>query len=351
MSDGEMVELEQKADQEEALPAEATDRSRLPSGMLEPVADPGEIVQARTERSEMIADALEEGRDYGSVQGIPKPFLQKPGAERLTDAFGCYPRFRIVDQEVDHDRTVEWEKRSGDTGKSRGLYRYVVSCDLVHRASGIVVGNGLGVCSSMEDKYVESPRNSENTIAKMAKKRAHVDAALSTFGLSEMFTQDPDAVQNGGGSSQEFSPDNTIGFGKHSGLTYREVVEEDEGYAEWLAEDADRCPQEAKDWLQKALEGGEGLSARGLAQQAFLDTLETYGTDADEPVEVAKAFASWWAELNKNVSSDLSEWDAARFNEAAEKLDEGGAEMLTQVRKWAFENDAEQGDFTEEVDG
>ena len=134
-----------------------TDRSALPSGMLEPVDDPGAIVRGREKRSRLITEALQEGRDYGSVRGITKPFLHKPGAERLTDAFGCYPRFKILDSEIDHDRRTEWEKRSGDTGTSRGLYRYVVSCELVHRASGIVVGNGLGACSTMEDKYVESP--------------------------------------------------------------------------------------------------------------------------------------------------------------------------------------------------
>lgn len=52
------------------------------------------------------------------------------------------------------------------------------------------MGTGIGSCSSMESKYLRTPRDFDNTILKMAKKRALVDATLSTLGMSDRFTQD-----------------------------------------------------------------------------------------------------------------------------------------------------------------
>jgi len=80
-----------------------------------------------------------------------------------------------------------WEE---DRGISYGLYRYVVECEIVARELGIVVGSCVGSCSTMESKYVDRPRDSENTVLQMAEKRAHVAATRITFGLSDQFTQD-----------------------------------------------------------------------------------------------------------------------------------------------------------------
>jgi hypothetical protein len=46
-------------------------------------------------------------------------------------------------------------------------------------------------------KYVDRPRECENTALKMAEKRAHVGAVLNAFGLSEQFTQDVEDNQSG----------------------------------------------------------------------------------------------------------------------------------------------------------
>jgi hypothetical protein len=177
------------------------------AGLLRPIAAPAEVLQAQEEARALIQQALQPGRDYGVIPGTgDKPTLLKPGSERVLAAFGCYPDPEVLEQEVDHDREVHWQKRKkrwnnkhrGDKtftwvvedGVSLGLYRYVVRCRLVRRETGEVVGSGIGSCSSMESKYVDRPRDSENTILKMAKKRAQIDATLSTFGLSDQFTQD-----------------------------------------------------------------------------------------------------------------------------------------------------------------
>jgi hypothetical protein len=153
------------------------------------VARPVDIIEAHKEAASLIREALEDGRDYGAIPGAgPKKVLLKPGAERLCTAFGLRPTYDVVSYEADHDRVVEFHDRRRGASTSAGLYRYVVKCKL--ERDGVVVGEGVGSCSTMEQKYVSRPRDSENTVLKMAKKRALVDAVLGTLSLSDRFTQD-----------------------------------------------------------------------------------------------------------------------------------------------------------------
>jgi hypothetical protein len=158
-------------------------------GLLRPVVRPVELIESHKEAAGVIREALEDGRDYGAIPGAgPKKVLLKPGAERLCVAFGLRPAYDVVSYEADHDRTVAYyDRRKGDS-TSVGLYRYVIRCRL--ERDGTIVGEGIGSCSTMEQKYVSRPRDSENTVLKMAKKRALVDAVLGALSLSDRFTQD-----------------------------------------------------------------------------------------------------------------------------------------------------------------
>ncbi len=195
----------------EASPAEpgtavtAPVQGRPALRVLRPVAAPADLIKSQNEMRDFIEQALEKDKDYGVIPGVKKPTLLKPGAEKVTLGFGCVANPRILEREIDHDRAVKWFKQKkvwnnahqGDRsfrwekeeGESIGLYRYVVQVDIVDQ-DGVVRGSGIGSCSSMESKYVDRPRDSENTILKMATKRGHVAAVLGTFGLSEQFTQD-----------------------------------------------------------------------------------------------------------------------------------------------------------------
>jgi len=112
-----------------------------------------------------------------------------------------------MESEIDHDRAVHWTKvKKGykgapdkiTEGDSVGLYRFVVECEMVHRETGAVIAACIASCSSMESKYVDRPRDVENTIVKMAEKRAFVGAILLALGLSDEFTQDvEDLAANG----------------------------------------------------------------------------------------------------------------------------------------------------------
>lgn len=163
-------------------------------GMLRPLVKPDELIANQEELSQLIVKGLKDGTDYGLVPGTKgKKTLFKAGAERLQKAYGCHTEFLILEKEIDHNKELEWSKYNR-SGKSVGLYRYVVRASVV-APNGFVVGSGLGSCSTLETKYVDRPRDLENTVLKMAQKRAKVAATLDAFALSDRFTQDMEDLQ------------------------------------------------------------------------------------------------------------------------------------------------------------
>ena len=199
--------------------------------LLRPIAAPADVIDAHKALTAFVNEALEEGKDFGVIPGTndKRMTLLKAGAERLTAGFGLRPDFDVLEQDVVHDyetrySMTKWvsarvpeaeqqrliaegigrnrtsknggtyfQKAEVEAGTSLGLYRYVIRCRL-YSHDGREVGQGVGSCSSMESKYIRQPRDSENTIIKMAKKRAFVDAVLTTLGLSDRFTQDAEDI-------------------------------------------------------------------------------------------------------------------------------------------------------------
>ena len=161
---------------------------------------------------------------------MSKPSLLKPGAEKLSLTFQFAPSYEI--------------KRNYMNAEHR---EYEIICILTQIQSGQVMGQGVGSCSTMESKYryrkaeqkcpecgketiikgkqeygggwlcwgkkggcgakfkdgdpqienqdmgrveYDNPADYYNTILKIAKKRAHVDAVLTVTAASDIFTQD-----------------------------------------------------------------------------------------------------------------------------------------------------------------
>lgn len=179
--------------------------------LVRPV-EPEILIRAHQEWVGVIQRVLEPERDYGVIPGTgKKPTLLKPGAERICIAARFVIAYDPVESEIDHDRPVNWTKNRWDpktkervevSGSSVGLYRYVVRCRLTHRGSGVLAGEGMGSASSMESKYIDRPRDVENTILKMAEKRALVAAVLNTLALSDRFTQDVEDMDFGHATTQ-----------------------------------------------------------------------------------------------------------------------------------------------------
>ena len=168
---------------------------------------PEEWAARRQAFNSWVNTQLKAGIDYGNIPGVDKPTLFKPGAEKIAQLYGCSPLAEITRR--DQDPT---------TG-----YLYVeVTVRLVANETGNVVATGIGACSSYESRYRwrweytntkpeedgwqrhynrwrrripnEDLIDTWNTVIKMAKKRALVDAALTLSGASELFTQDVEDI-------------------------------------------------------------------------------------------------------------------------------------------------------------
>lgn len=191
-----------------------------------------DVVARQAKFTEVMDRVMKKDKHYGTIPGCgDKPTLFKAGAEVLATTFMLAPRF-----------VVEIERFP------EGHREYRVACIMRHVPSGMDLGEGLGSCSTMESKYrwrkggrscptchvsgsiikgkaeyggwvcfvkksgcgakfaddaaeivgqaasdrVENPdiANEYNTVLKIAKKRAQVDATLTVTGASDVLTQD-----------------------------------------------------------------------------------------------------------------------------------------------------------------
>ena len=191
--------------------------------------------QARIKRIKQ--ELMEEDAHYGVIPGTKKPTLLKPGAEVLCSIYGLRPDFIPTLQEGDGVTsptlrvTMRCELHLGDIAgpvvavgygsanswerkhRYRRGERACPACGLV----GLVIKGkadfgGGWLCWSKKggcgakwpdgapeiegqqcgDVANPDPYDLENTLVKMAKKRAHIDAALTGTASSDLFTQDLD---------------------------------------------------------------------------------------------------------------------------------------------------------------
>jgi hypothetical protein len=80
------------------------------------------------------------------------------------------------------NRTEDWDT---------GFVAYEVKVTLINKRTRDTEAEGIGSCNSRERRYKsQDAANVANTLLKMAKKRALIDATLSATGCSSIFTQD-----------------------------------------------------------------------------------------------------------------------------------------------------------------
>lgn len=156
---------------------------------------------------DVMLEVMKDGTHYGTIPGTKSKSLYKAGAEKLMATFRLAAKPEVEDL------------------SEGGEIAYRVTVNLLS-ANGTFVGAGIGECSSAEDKYSwraavcdeewdETPENRRrikyakwqgrvekkkqvrtnpadvaNTILKMAKKRAQVDAVITATAASDIFTQD-----------------------------------------------------------------------------------------------------------------------------------------------------------------
>ncbi|WP_367766886.1 hypothetical protein [Lacticaseibacillus paracasei] len=194
----------------------------------------------------LINSQLKKDQDYGVIPGTQKPTLLKPGAEKILMLLGLKSEYQVVDKVEDFDR---------------GFFAYTVQASLYHGSD--LITQGLGAANTKETRYrknnfnkqthkkdpwdgvsYQDPYTLQNTVLKMAKKRAQVDATLTVGSLSNVFTQDvedmkdfnqretTETMNNGDANTMK------ITFGKYKGRTIGDVVQSDRSYLEWLEKNA-----------------------------------------------------------------------------------------------------------------
>jgi len=145
---------------------------------LKQVADRVNIVH------QILETVMKKGTHFGVVPGCgSRMVLLKPGADVLAMTFRLVPQFQITKTDLEN-----------------GHREFDVTCSM-YASDGALLGQGVGSCSTMEKKYryrkdgdkkVENEDIADvyNTVLKMAKKRAHIDATLTVTGAGDLFTQD-----------------------------------------------------------------------------------------------------------------------------------------------------------------
>jgi len=158
----------------------------------------------------VMKSVMKKDTHFGTIPFTPKPTLYKAGAEVLCMTFKIAQEYQVEDLSTPSEA------------------RYRVTCVGKHQVTGCVLGEGMGECSSMEEKYAyraavcqqefdatpEANRRVKwskgknggaaystnqvktniadlaNTVLKMACKRAMVAMTLNVTAASDIFTQD-----------------------------------------------------------------------------------------------------------------------------------------------------------------
>jgi hypothetical protein len=227
----------------------------------------------------LVNSNLTEGHDYGVIPGTGnKPTLLKPGAEKILMLMGLQSQYEVV------DKVENWDG---------GFFAYTVRATLVH--DGQVITQGMGAANTKENRYqlkewsdsekkkvwdgttYQDPYTLQNTVLKMAKKRAQVDATLTVASLSDVFTQDTEDMKDFLQSEQQHTAatgdvsDIKITFGKHKGETIGQIGSTKDGheYLEWLSKNARQADMKAAvtNYLSKSTNGQQTASQTQQGQQ------------------------------------------------------------------------------------
>ncbi len=238
---------------------------------------------------QFVREHMVEGEDYGVIPGAsPKPTLFKPGAEKLNAIFGLAPVVEIT------NRVEDWDA---------GFAAYEIKVILINKRSGGVEAEGIGNCNSRERRYKnQDAANIANTLLKMAKKRALIDATLSATRASGMFTQDledMDFSERNGSSSREPS--------RERAEPSRERAEPSRERAEPSREKSNGFVPAARAREEREADGRDSEGGNLLSEAQYGAILaignKVYGRSARE--EVAKEAGKPIANLSKGEASAL----------------------------------------------
>lgn len=216
---------------------------------LKALITPEQALQQLESLRQLVKAYLERDTDYGKMPGTDKDTLFKSGAEKLCDIYGFHPKYNMHSSREDWDRSPElfdytvectilradgtiagsglgscssyeskyrWRKgqrvcpdcnqpaiRQSKPEYGAGYYcdRKANGCGTSFQRNATARRNPTEeeviVCQELDRQSVDRVQNTDmadvkNTVLKMAKKRAYVDAVISATRSSGIFTQDLD---------------------------------------------------------------------------------------------------------------------------------------------------------------
>lgn len=103
-----------------------------------------DIIRLNQHAIQELKKSMTYGVHYGPpYPGSDKDTLLKPGAEWAQKLFGIKPHFEELDKII--------QPNFDDLSKSWVLFRY--RCQMIEVASGLIIGEAIGLCHSLEDKH------------------------------------------------------------------------------------------------------------------------------------------------------------------------------------------------------
>jgi hypothetical protein len=172
------------------------------------------MAQMRNALIAFTKEVLVKDQDYGVVPGVQKPTLLKPGAEKLMNLFGMSVEFECTDKILDiQSKFIAYTYKAtarnrdgrvvtqceGSVNSYEPKYRYLwIEKPKPNQAmQDLMKAEGTGKFRKSAGGWIWVERTEnpdliglQNTMQKMAQKRAFVGAMLLATNASEFFTQD-----------------------------------------------------------------------------------------------------------------------------------------------------------------
>jgi hypothetical protein len=319
--------------------------------------------------NEFVRDCMVLDTDYGKIPGTDKPTLLKPGAEKLVDLFRCTPEFILEQAVTDFDKPLFYYRFKvrlfseaagrvlaegvGSANSREARYRWrnggrkCPSCGKETIIPGKAEYGGGWLCfgkkggcgtkfkkgdQSIEGQQVGRVENDDiadldNTILKMAKKRALVDGAIALARCSDLFTQDLEDLHEYRPREPppEKEPHSTGAYGPPEGMPANEETAE----AQFSAATAQVTGSTVPADTHVSFGPAKGKAIRDLSDPELTRTIDL-GTNKLKEQPRAK----WARAMRLNLAAMEAEWARRQAGapDAASNAEEPTPSEMAQIR-------------------
>jgi hypothetical protein len=310
-----------------------------------------EILEREKVIQEVMKAVMKEDVHFGKIPGTNKPTLYKAGAEKLCTVFRIAPTYQVEDLSTDD------------------CVRYRVTCYGTSQVSGVMLGTGMGECSSDEEKYRwirayerewnetpdtrrrkqhgwdknarkeyevlqvrTEPASMANTVLKMANKRAYIAMVLAVLAASDIFAQDLEDMEErlrkhlaGGEDEDDKGAGGDKGSGGRKGggasggagsggdqTVYYDAKQFEQNLPKWRQriQAGTKTPKDYIDWLEAA-----GITLT----QDQKEVLNACAKKEGDPPQAAESSKATGTTTSTSAASD-DPFSAPTFAEVADKI-------------------------------